>query len=315
MASKKLIPLSIVIPVYKSESSLEELVDRTFTSLKDFLLEIVLVNDGSPDRSHLVCVKLQKKYPKQLTYLRLAKNFGEHNAVITGLRYVTSDFALIMDDDNQNSPDDVRHMFSAMLSQEADVVFGDYRQKQHSLFRNLGSQFNDLIATWMLGKPKDLYLCSFKLMNRFVINEVIRYHGPYPYIDGLILRCTSALVSVEVSHQPRQSGASNYTFVKLIRLWLAMFTNFSILPLRVSAVIGFTVAFLSFIYAGVIVYEKIVHDITTVGWSSLFIALTFFSGVQLMSLGLIGEYLGRLFLTENKTPQSVVREAYLSSKK
>ncbi|MBL8993792.1 MAG: glycosyltransferase family 2 protein, partial [Spirochaetia bacterium] len=270
--------LSIVIPVYRGGASITALVEKTLKTLKDLRPEIVLVNDASPDNSHEKCLALQRRFPASVVYVRLSINAGEHNAVMAGLRHAGGERALIMDDDNQNTPEDVRRMMALMDEKHCDVVFGYYEKKRHSLFRNLGSAFNGFVAGLMLGKPKGLYLCSFKLMNRFVIDEVARYQGPYPYIDGLILRVSRNLGTVLVKHNERLEGRSSYTLVKLIRLWLAMFTNFSVLPLRAASLVGFFFALAGFGYGAWLVIQKLLTNAEIPGWTSLITTVVFFSG-------------------------------------
>ncbi|MBN8215785.1 MAG: glycosyltransferase family 2 protein [Spirochaetes bacterium] len=300
--------LSVVIPVYGGEKTIARVVERVLRDLRTLRPEVVLVNDASPDGSHTVCLALWKRGRGRVKYLRLAKNSGEHNAVLAGLRACTGDRVLILDDDDQNEPADVHRMLARLEAEDLDVVFGHYAKKRHALWRNLGSAFNDLVANWMLGKPRDLYLCSFKVMNRFLVDELIKYEGPFPYIDGLILRSTRRVASVAVAHHARAEGKSSYTLTKLLRLWLAMFTNFSIVPLRVATVAGWLLAALAFLSGSLMAVMRLRDAWEVPGWTSLFVAVSFFSGVQLISLGLLGEYLGRLFLTANRHPQAAVRD-------
>jgi undecaprenyl-phosphate 4-deoxy-4-formamido-L-arabinose transferase len=160
----------------------------------------------------------------------------------------------------------------------------------------------------MLDKPPDLYLSSFKCLSRFTVGEILKYPGPFPYIDGLALRCTGNIGKLEVRHEPRREGRSNYTFRKLVRLWLNMFVNFSVMPLRVSTLMGLAFSALGFLMGVWVFIEKMVRPDVPVGWPSVIVAILLFSGVQLIMLGLLGEYLGRLFLSSNQTPQYVVRE-------
>lgn len=302
--------LSVVIPVYGGEKTIARVVGDVFRDLRDLNPEVVLVNDASPDGAHGVCLGLWKAARGRLKYLRLAKNSGEHNAVLTGLRACGGDRVLVLDDDAQNDPADVRAMLRRLEADDLDVVFGNYEKKRHAFWRNLGSRFNDLVATWMLGKPRDLYLCSFKVMNRFIVDELVKYEGPFPYIDGLILRSTRRVASVNVSHRERAEGKSGYTIAKLLRLWMAMFTSFSIVPLRAATVAGWLLAALAFLGGSVMVISRLRNAWEIPGWTSLFVAVSFFSGVQLISLGLLGEYLGRLFLTANRHPQAAVRDRW-----
>ncbi|MBI2838459.1 MAG: glycosyltransferase family 2 protein [Acidobacteria bacterium] len=302
--------LTILIPVYNGSKTIERLVARLIELLNSQALQIVLVNDGSQDDSHQVCLAIAERHPSIVTYVDLARNFGEHNAVMAGLNYMVGDYVVIMDDDFQNPPEDVKALIDTAKTGQFDIVYTYYARKEHSWFRNFGSRFNDLVATFMLEKPRDLYLSSFKCMNRFLVNEIIKYRGPYPYIDGLALRCTRRIGKVQVHHARRAEGRSGYTVRKLVRLWLNMFVNFSVIPLRVSSLLGLIFSALGGVMSLLVVVEKLSHPEIPIGWPSLVVIATTFSGLQLLMLGLIGEYLGRLFLSYNQTPQFVVRDAH-----
>jgi polyisoprenyl-phosphate glycosyltransferase len=308
------IKLSILIPVFNSDSTIERLVNTLFDELDAYEFEIVLVNDGSVDKSHDICVRLAQKN-KSITYLQLAKNFGEHNAVMAGLNNVSGDYTVIIDDDFQNPPAAVNVLVKEMISGDYDVVYSYYSKKKDSLFRNLGSQFNNIIATFLLKKTCNLYMSSFKCLNKFIVSEIIKYAGPFPYIDGLIFRCTNNIGSVEVEHSKREDRASNYTFRKLVRLWINMFVNFSIFPLRVSMIVGSIFFFMGLLTSIYIIVEKILYPGIPVGITSILIGILTFGGFQMMVLGLMGEYLGKLFLMENVTPQYVIRRKFFFLKK
>jgi glycosyltransferase involved in cell wall biosynthesis len=305
---------SIVIPVYNGAKTIEELVEKLINTLEYKNIQIVLVNDGSPDNSHEVCHDLFLQYPSIVTYINLAKNFGEHNAVMAGLYNAAGDYVVIMDDDFQNPPEEVSRLTDYAQSRQFDIVYTYYEKKQHHWARNLGSRFNNWVTNFMLDKPKDLYLSSFKCLSRFIVQEIIKYKGPFPYIDGLALRASSNIGKIKVSHEQRKEGCSNYTFRKLVNLWLNMFVNFSIMPLRVSTLLGFILSFLGIIMSISVLIEKLSHPEVPIGWPSLMIAIMVFSGVQLLILGLLGEYLGRFFLSSNQTPQFVIREFYSGDK-
>ncbi|MBF0385804.1 MAG: glycosyltransferase family 2 protein [Candidatus Omnitrophica bacterium] len=305
---------TILIPVFNSELTINSLVETIIGQLGNKDLQVVLVNDGSKDGSDSICLKLSKKYPSVITYINLAKNFGEHNAVMAGLNYAQGEAVVIMDDDFQNPPEEVTRLFDEMSKNQYDVIYTYSEKKQHSLFRNLGSKFNELVANFMIDKPKGLYLSSFKCLNRMLVKEIIKYKGPFPYIDGLVLRCTNRIGQIRVEHKRRDQGESGYTLRKLIRLWLNMFFNFSIGPLRVSVCLGLFFTFIGLIGSILTVIDKLLHPGIAIGWASLIIVIMTFSGVQLIILGLIGEYLGRLFLTDNETPQFVIREVHKDGK-
>jgi undecaprenyl-phosphate 4-deoxy-4-formamido-L-arabinose transferase len=303
--------ISIVIPVYNGALSIDRLVDELIARISPvFTIEIVLVNDCSPDNSEEVCIGITKKHPEYVSFYSLAMNVGEHNTVMAGLNKATGDYAVIIDDDFQNPVSEVIKLTDYMINSNYDVVYTYYEEKKHSIFRNLGSQFNDKVANVMLKKPKDLYMSSFKIINRFLINEVIKYDLPYPYIDGLILRRTSNIGKIKVSHTERQLGKSNYTLRKLISLWMNMFTNFSILPLRISIVLGFIFSFIGFLISIDAIIEKIFNPNVPQGYTFIVIIISFYAGIQLIAIGMVGEYLGRMFMAHNKKPQYSIRKSF-----
>ena len=302
------IKCSIVIPVYNGANSIGDLVDRLITELDQFRLEIVLVNDHSPDNSEEVCIAIHKKYPRIVRFYSLAKNVGEHSAVLAGLNHTSGDYVIIMDDDFQNPPAEVIKLITVAMENDYDVVYTYSKRKRHSHFRNFGSWFNDKVANIMLHKPRDLYLSSFKLISKFLVNEITKYKSPFPYIDGLILQTTDNIGKVNVDHQPRREGGSNYTLKKLISLWLNMFTNFSVIPLRVSIVLGFIFSVYGLVYGMIILIERILNPDMAPGLASLIVSVSILSGVQLIAIGMIGEYVGRIFIAQNKRPQYTIKK-------
>ena len=300
--------LSLVIPVYNGSRTIGPLVEQTAKIFGSTSFEIVLVNDGSEDDSERVCVKLAEKFPQNVTFVHLSRNFGEHSAVLAGFTQARGRYVAVLDDDSQNPPEEVVRMLDELKRKNYDVVYGHYIEKKHSWFRNLGSRFNDRIATLMLHKPKDLYLSSFKVMNRFLVNEIIKYRGPYPYTDGLIYRVTRNIGQIPVEHRASESGQSRYTLRRLVRLWLNMFLNFSIQPLRISVYVGLLASCLSIVALVAILIDKLwITKNVTLGIPTVLGSIVFFAGIQLMILGLVGEYLGRLYLDHTGTPQYVVR--------
>jgi glycosyltransferase involved in cell wall biosynthesis len=303
--------ISIIIPVFNSERSIGNLVTRLVNELGSrFTLEIILVNDQSADQSDKACIGLFEQYQGIVKYYPLAKNVGEHNAVMAGLNQMSGDYAVIMDDDFQNPVSEVIKLILYAIDNEFDVVYTWYEKKEHAWWRNFGSQFNNKVANVMLKKPRDLYLSSFKLLNRYLVHEIIQYDLPFPYIDGLILRTTSNIGKIQVTHHQRQDGRSNYTLKKLIRLWMNMFTNFSILPLRVAIIMGFLFAMIGIILGIWTVIEKIDNPDLPLGYASIIVAISVFSGTQLIAIGMLGEYLGRMFLSQNKKPQYSIRKRF-----
>lgn len=302
------VQLSFVIPVFNGARSISNVVREIRDLYPDLSIEIVLVNDGSSDDSEQVCRDLQSRFPDTLTFVHLAKNFGEHSAVLAGLNHCRGDCVAVLDDDGQNPPAEVRTMYDYLCEHDHDVVYGKYKVKMHSWFRNLGSRFNDRVANVMLGKPPGLYLSSFKVMNRFLVDQIVGYAGAFPYIDGLILRATSNIGQVEVEHKVEQTGRSNYNLRKLFRLWLNMFLNFSILPLRAAVFLGLLASAFSLVLLVAITIDKffISPDVPH-GVPTILATVVLFSGVQLVVVGMVGEYVGRLFLDHSRAPQFVVR--------
>ncbi|MBW1635768.1 MAG: glycosyltransferase family 2 protein [Deltaproteobacteria bacterium] len=308
--------ITVLIPVYNSAETIGRLVDNVVETLGSAgnLWEIILVNDGSVDNSHEVALAASERHQDVVKYINLMRNFGEHNAVMCGLQFVTGDSVTIIDDDFQNPPSEILKLVKK-LSEGYDVVYSYYSEKHHSAFRNLGSAFNDMVTAVLLKKPRGLYLSSFKTIDAALVQFITRYDGPYPYIDGLILRSTTRIGQQLCQHDDRETGKSNYTLRKLVRLWINMFTGFSVLPLRLTSYLGILVSFCSMMMAVYFVFARLFgpffidHNIPA-GWASTIVAITFFSGLQLVMLGMIGEYLGRLFLTINSTPQFLIRQTY-----
>jgi len=303
--------VSIVIPVYNGADSIGPLTDQLVETLGgEYRLEVVLVNDNSPDNSESVCIGIRAKHPDTVRFYSLAKNVGEHNAVMAGLNQASGDYMVIMDDDFQNPISEVVKLLDYATQNDCDVTYTYYKKKKHSILRNLGSRLNDKVANIMLKKPRDLYLSSFKVLNRFITDEIIKYDLPYPYIDGLILRTTGKIAKIEVEHHSREKGKSGYTLTRLVRLWLNMFTSFSILPLRLSVIFGMVTAALGTIFGIMTVIEKFSNPDMPMGYTSLIIVVLVFAGIQLISLGVIGEYVGRIFMVQNKKPQFTIRKRF-----
>jgi len=272
--------LSLVIPVYNGGRTIGPLVEQTAKIFGSTSFEIVLVNDGSDDDSEKVCAELAAKFPQNVIFVHLSRNFGEHSAVLAGFTQTRGRYVAVLDDDGQNPPEEVVRMLDELKRRNYDVVYGHYIEKKHSWFRNAGSRFNDRIATLMLHKPKDLYLSSFKVMNRFLVDEIIKYRGPYPYTDGLIYRVTRNIGQIPVEHRVSQSGASRYTLRRLVRLWLNMFLNFSIKPLRISVYVGLLASCLSLVSLVAILVDKLwITKNVTLGIPTVLGSVVFFSGI------------------------------------
>jgi undecaprenyl-phosphate 4-deoxy-4-formamido-L-arabinose transferase len=300
--------LSFVIPLYNSAATLGPVVREIEGLVVEGGHEIVLVNDGSTDATAAVCRELVRTSRVPVTYVEHTRNFGEHNAVLTGWRHARGAHIVNLDDDGQNPPVEAVRLWRQARSGGLDVVFGHYDVKRHSPWRNFGSWVTNRVTDLALDKPPGFYLSSFRCVSAFVAREVCGYGGPYPYIDGLLLQVTQRIGSIEVRHVERQSGSSGYTLRRLLRLWLSSWLNFSVFPLRVATVLGLVTALGGLTAIGVLVYLWLTNQGPPFGFGWLMAALLVFSGAQLIMLGLIGEYLGRMFLTVNQRPQAVVRE-------
>lgn len=298
---------SIVIPLYRSEEGLPGLFRALAALSIPEAFEVVFVNDGSPDRTADVCRELLAAAPFAASLVDLTRNFGEHNAVLAGYRQARGRWIVNIDDDLQNPPDEAVRLFRFARERGFDVTYSFYNTKQHALWRNAGSRLANAVADLMLEKPKGLYLSSFRCVTAAVAREVCRYDGPYVYIDGLVTQVTQRIGTMEVRHEARRLGRSTYGFRKLTRLWLNILFNFSILPLRMAIVLGMVTAVAGLSLLVQVIVERLTSG-TPLGWGSLMATITVFAGVQLIVLGGIGEYVGRLFLTANRRPQSVVRE-------
>ena len=306
-----MIKISIIIPVFNSEKTIDPLVKSLISRFDDkYGIEIILVNDFSTDNSEELCIELYNSFPSKIKLYSLGKNFGEHNAVMAGLNHTSGDWIIIMDDDFQNPVEEVEKLIQFSISNSYDVVYTYYKDKKHSLLRNYGSAINNLIASFMLKKPKDLYLSSFKSIHKNIVNEIIKYRLPYPYIDGLILRTTNNIGKILALHKRREQGQSGYTISKLMSLWLNMFTNFSVLPLRISTILGFILSLLGFSFGIFTILEKLTHPNIPQGYASVITMITIMFGVQLIAVGLIGEYIGRMFISVNKQPQYYISKRY-----
>lgn len=302
--------VSFVIPCYRSENTIAgvvEEIEKTMFALKaSYDFEIVLVNDSSPDNTMGTIRKLceAKKY---IIGIGFARNFGQHAALMAGLRQATGDYVVCLDDDGQTPADEVNKLLDK-LEEGYDAVYAKYEHKQHSGFRNLGSKVNELMTRVMLEKPKELYVSSYFAVKRFIVEDMIRYENSYPYVIGLVLRSTKNITNVVVNHREREEGSSGYTLKKLLALWFNGFTAFSVKPLRIATCVGVLCACAGFLYGIYIIINRFVNPDVPLGYSSMMAALVFFCGMIMVMLGLIGEYIGRIYISMNSSPQYVIRE-------
>lgn len=300
--------LSIVIPVYNAERTIGHLCATLIGLYRSrYALEIVLVNDGSADSTDVVCRQLHRDHPEAVTYIRLSKNFGEHNAVMAGLNHVQGDYCVIMDDDFQNPPAEVEKLLSE-IAKGYDVVYARYENKRDPWFRNIGSWLNDKMANIILRKPPALYLSSFKIMNRFLVKEITRNTGPEPYLDAIILRTTDSISTVAISHAKRPHGVSGYSMRKLFAVWSSMVMSYSMVPLRIIGMTGLVLVVIGIAYGVYKAYDDIGKGVNLSDYESLIFANIIFRGLVLLAISIVGEYIGRIHLALSRDPQYVVRE-------
>lgn len=301
--------ISIIIPCYKSSETLPTVIEsllKTINSRVDFNYEVILVNDGSPDGGKTWnTIKELSNNNKVIKGINLAKNFGQHNAMMAGYKSSKGDIIVGMDDDGENDP---KYMFQLIekIQDGYDCAMGEYDEKKKG-FRNFGTKINNLMAEKLINKPKNITLTSYYACKRFVVDQICEYDNAYPYIAGLLLQATENIATVQIKKENRISGKSNYSLRKLIKLWVSGFTAFSIKPLRVSSTIGFVCAFIGFVLGIVIIIRKLFLDIM-VGWSSIVAIILFIGGLIMLMLGMIGEYIGRIYLSINKSPQFVIKD-------
>lgn len=302
------IDISIIIPVYRSEDCLDELAKKLTRALDDFgkAYEIILVNDCSPDNSWKKILELCKIY-KNIKGINLRRNFGQDCAIMAGLNHASGETIVIMDDDLQHDPDDIPSLVSE-LDKGYDVCYAHFTFKRQTWFKNLGSWFNGKVAEIVIKKPKEIYLSPFKAIKKAIINEIIKYNGPYPYIDGLIFRITRNITQVKIQHHERYSGKGNYNLIKSIKVWSRLATNFSVFPLRIATFLGFVTSTVGFILALIFIIDHFIGGKAPIGWASTIVTILFLGGIQLIAIGVIGEYIGRLFLHHSTEPQFIIRD-------
>lgn len=301
--------ISFIIPCYRSENTLTAVVEEIEEKMKElsrYSHEIILINDCSPDGTLAVIRSLCERFP-HIKGISFARNFGQHAALMAGFRHAKGDFVVCLDDDGQTPANEADKLIGK-LEEGYDAVYAKYEHKKHSAFRNMGSKVNELMARVMLEKPADLYVSSYFAVRRFVAEDMIRYENSYPYVIGLVLRTTKNITNVVVNHREREQGSSGYTLKKLLALWFNGFTAFSVKPLRIATAIGGSFACLGFLYGIYTIIKYFVNPNVPMGFSSTMSAIVFFGGMIMVMLGLIGEYIGRIYISLNNSPQYVIRE-------
>lgn len=307
--------ISFVIPCYNTTEAIESVISeisQSMTTLQEYEYEIILVNDGSPDRRTLPYLKeVISRRKEKILLVDLAKNSGQPNAILTGMRFGNGDLFMTADDDGQTSMNYIPEFIKG-IEEGKDVVCARYTSRpQKSVIRRMGTIVNNKMAKALIPRPEGIEMTTIFMAKRFVVDELIKYDQPFAYISGLILRITQNIGNVAVEQRQRQSGGSGYTLVKLIRLWANGATAFSIKPLRIADGVGVSVALIGFLMALVTIVQKLLFVNYQAGWSSIVSILLILFGINLLVLGIMGEYIGRIYISVNKAPQAVVRTVYM----
>ena len=304
--------ISFIIPCYRSEKTLPSVIDEIKTTMEGlksrYEYDIFLVNDFSPDGTAAVIEKLceENDFIRGISF---ARNFGQHAALMAGLRYSDGDICVCLDDDGQTPASQVDRLLDK-IEEGYDAVYARYDHKKHSGFRNFGSRVNDMMLRVMLDKPRELFISSYFAVRRFIVNDMIRYENSYPYVIGLVLRSAGKITNVDIDHRSRMEGSSGYTLKKLLNLWFNGFTAFSVKPLRIATVIGGISAVVGMLYGLFVIIRRLFVPAAVMGYAATMSAIVFFGGMILLTLGLIGEYIGRMYISMNNSPQYVIRDKW-----
>ena len=298
--------ISVVIPVYNSEECVAEISRQIADALKDFSYEQIMVNDASRDGSWAEIEKVCAKNPR-VVGVNLRKNGGQDSAILAGLNLAQGKYVVIMDDDLQHSPYDIPKL-RAEIEKGFDVVYADFETKKQKLWKNLGSWFNGKISEVAIGKPRNVYLSPFKIVERGVVQEMIRYENLFPYIDGLIFQTTRNISQIKIEHHERTLGKSNYSFAKSVKVFLRMLFAFSTAPLMLSSFIGMFSAFVGLVLAVVYFIDFLRGKADVTGWTTIVILILILGGLILLSLGVAGVYIGRVYLTVSRSPKFLVKQ-------
>lgn len=303
----KLKKISFIIPCYNSENMIEVVVDSIRTAIKaKFDYKIILVNDNSKDNVYdkitNICLT-----DKNVVGISLSKNYGQQAARMAALPYIEGDYVIFMDDDGQHPVNGIEVLVNK-LDEGYDIVYAYFREKKESNFKKFGSHINSVMTNIIIGKPKEINASSFFAMKYYVAEQLKRYTSPFPYLFGYLMQITNNITNIELEHKERLSGETGYNFIKLLKLWLNGFTSFSVIPLRIATFIGIITSLFGFLYAVLIVINKVINPEVIAGYTSMMAALLFIGGIIMMLLGMLGEYIGRIFITLNNVPQYTIKD-------
>lgn len=305
---KKKLKYSVVIPVYNSEGIVATTLDRTaaFFESRKLDYEIIAVNDASRDDSWRV-ISEKAKENQHITAINLLRNYGQHNANMCGFTHTTGDWIVTMDDDMQNPPEEIAHLIEK-AKEGHDLVIGRFKDKKHAGYRKFGTRLVGYINRQIFYNQKGLILTNFRLIRRDVVDRILGYRTSYPYVPGLALMFSNRRANVLVEHRDREVGVTNYSLFKILKLVATILFNYSSYPLRLVAAIGIGLSLLSF---GLGVYYLVLalfHESQVPGWTTLVVMLSFFNGVVILILSMLGEYLVRLLNQSSSTESFYVKE-------
>ena len=302
--------LSFVIPCYRSEKTITKVIDEiksVVRSRSNCRYEIICINDCSPDNVYLVLENLASTDSK-IKVIDLAKNMGKHAAVLAGYMIASGDYVVTLDDDYQSPVCNLWELIDPLEKDLCDVCTANYVEKKQNWWKNAGSVFYSYLSDFLLDKPRDLKFDNFYAMKSFVASEVTKYKNPYPFLAGLIIRTTNRIMTVEMEERERgDKNATGYTFYKSVALFINAFTSFSVKPLRISTSVGFSAAMIGFIWAIFTFIKRLLNPLVEIGYSSTLIIILILGGLILMSQGMLGEYIGRIYICLNASPQYVIR--------
>jgi polyisoprenyl-phosphate glycosyltransferase len=302
--------LSVVVPCYNSATVLPDLLARTVSALRELAIpfEIILIDDCSRDNLRQIAETEVKKY-QELRYIELMFNVGQFRALMCGLQYAVGDYVVTMDDDLQHPPEEISKLYRHLKNHpELDIVIGAYQEKKHGIIRNMGSAFIGYLNTVVFNKPATLKMSAFRCLRRQLVKTILMNKTHYPILGAMILSCTRRIANLQVRHDERKEGCSNYSFIKLLRATLDNILSFSSLPLQIISMLGITVSMFSICVGLVYLFLHFIRGSGLMGWTSLFLSINFYGGLVLLSLGIVGEYLVRIFGESKRQPRYVVRD-------
>lgn len=304
--------ISFVIPCYRSEKTITMVIDeiiKTVAERPEYDYEIICVNDCSPDNVWTVLCDIAEKNNK-VKLINFVQNRGKHAAIIAGHRYVRGEYIVDLDDDYQSPVYNLWKLLEPVKYGECDVATANYYRKKESAFKRFGSWVNKHMVAMMLEKPVDQHLDNFSVMQRYISDDIIKYSNPFPYFEGLIFSSTKNFKVVMMEQRDRaDDNGTGYTFKKSFNLWINGLTAFSVKPLRFASLMGILFALCGFVGVIVVLFQRFVtHSIYVLGYASLACLVLFASGVMMLMLGMLGEYIGRMYISLNNVPQYTVKQ-------